>query len=105
MSYEQICEMMQETGLPFAYHHYAEGESPKPPFLLFLTEGEDTFGADNIMYHSFKRLNVELYTDEKAPETEKAVEEVLTSHGIYYSKSEIWIESEQLYEILYETEV
>ncbi len=105
MSYEQICEMMQETGLPFAYHHFAEGEAPKPPFLLFLTEGEDNFGADNIMYHSFKRLNIELYTDEKSPETEKSVEEILTSHGIYYSKSEIWIESERLYEILYETEV
>ena len=105
MSYEEINEMMQETGLPFAYHHFAEGEAPKPPFLLFLTEGEDTFGADNIMYHSFKRLNIELYTDEKSPETEKAVEEVLTSHGIYYSKSEIWIESERLYEILYEMEV
>ena len=80
-------------------------DAPDPPFLLFLTEGEDTFGADNIMYHSFKRLNIELYTDEKSPETEKSVEEVLTSHGIYYSKSEIWIESEKLYEILYETEV
>ena len=105
MSYEEINEMMQETGLPFAYHHFAEGEAPKPPFLLFLTEGEDTFGADNIMYHSFKRLNIELYTDEKSPDTEKAVEEILTSHGIYYSKSETYIESEKLYEILYETEV
>ena len=105
MTYEEISEMMQEIGLPFAYHHFAEGEAPKPPFLLFLTEGEDNFGADNIMYHSFKMLNIELYTDEKSPETEKAVEEVLTSHGIYYSKSEIWIESEKLYEILYETEV
>ena len=105
MSYEEINEMMQETGLPFAYHHFAEGEAPRPPFLLFLSPGEDTFGADNVMYYSFKRLNIELYTDEKSPETEKAVEEVLTSHGIYYSKSEIWIESERLYEILYETEV
>ena len=105
MSYEQICEMMQETGLPFAYHHFAEGEAPKPPFLLFLTEGEDTFGADNVMYYSFKQLNIELYTDEKSPDTEKAVEEILTSHGIYYSKSETYIESERLYEVLYEMEV
>ena len=105
MSYEDIFEMMQETGLPFAYHHFAEGEAPRPPFLLFLSPGEDTFGADNIMYHSFKRLNIELYTDEKSPETEKAVEEVLTSHDIFYSKSEIWIEREMLYEILYEMEV
>lgn len=37
MTYEEIHEMMQETGLPFAYHHFAEGESPQPPFLLFLS--------------------------------------------------------------------
>ncbi|MBR4320092.1 MAG: hypothetical protein IKP69_08610 [Oscillospiraceae bacterium] len=35
MSYEEIAEMMQEIGLPFAYHHFAEGESPNPPFVLF----------------------------------------------------------------------
>ena len=105
MSYEDILEMMQETGLPFAYHHFSEGEAPRPPFLIFLSVGENTFAADNKMYHSFKRLNIELYTDEKSPDTEKSVEEVLTSHGIYYSKSETYIESEKLYEILYETEV
>ncbi len=37
MTYEQIAEMMEEMGLPFAYHHFAEGESPAPPFLLFLS--------------------------------------------------------------------
>lgn len=34
MTYEQIAEMMEEMGLPFAYHHFAVGESPAPPFLL-----------------------------------------------------------------------
>lgn len=34
MTYEEINEMMQEIGLPFAYHHFAEGESPKPPFVI-----------------------------------------------------------------------
>ena len=28
MTYEEIAEMLEEMGLPFAYHHYAEGESP-----------------------------------------------------------------------------
>ena len=105
MSYEEIAEMMQEIGLPFAYHHFAEGESPKPPFLLFLSSGENTFGADNLMYFSFKRLNIELYTDVKSPEIERQVEEVLTQHRIYYTKTETWIESERLYEVLYEMEV
>ena len=105
MSYEEIAEMMQEIGLPFAYHHYAEGESPQPPFLLFLSTGENTFGADNLMYFSFKRLNIELYTDVKSPDIERQVEDVLTQRGIYYTKTETWIESERLYEVLYEMEV
>lgn len=105
MSYENINEMLLEMGLPFAYHHFAEGESPKPPFLIFLSPGENTFGADNLMYHSFKKLDIELYTDEKSPETEKRVEEILLQHNIYYTKTEVWIESERLYEVLYEMEV
>ena len=71
MTYEEISEMMQEIGLPFAYHHFAEGESPDPPFTLFLSPGENTFGADNLMYASFKRLHIELYTDEKSPDAEE----------------------------------
>ena len=105
MTYEEINEMMQEMGLPFAYHHFAEGESPDPPFVLFLSPGEDTFSADNLMYFSFKMLHIEVYTDEKSPETEERVEEVLLQHKIYYVKTETWIESEKLYEVLYQMEV
>lgn len=105
MTYEQINEMMQEMELPFAYHHYAEGESPEPPFLLFLSPEENTFSADNSMYFSSKMLDIELYTDVKNPELEKQVEQVLKRYKIYYTKSEVWIESERLYEVIYETEV
>ena len=105
MTYEQIAEMMEEMELPFAYHHFAEGESPKPPFLLFLSPGENTFSADDQMYFSFKQLDIELYTDVKNPELENQIEQVLKRHKIYYTKSEVWIESEKLYEVLYETEV
>lgn len=105
MTYEQIAAMMEEMGLPFAYHHFAEGESPNPPFLIFLSPGENTFSADNYMYFSFKKLGIELYTDIKNPELEENIERVLKRHKIYYTKSEIWIESEKLYEVLYEMEV
>ena len=105
MTYEQINEIMEEMGLPFAYHHFAEGESPNPPFLIFLSPGENTFSADNYMYHSFKQLDIELYTDIKNPEIEENIERILKRHKIYYTKSEIWIESEKLYEVLYEMEV
>lgn len=67
--------------------------------------GEHTFHADNINYYSWKQLDVELYTDTKDPDAEQRVEDVLTAHGISYVKSETWIESERLYEVLYEMEV
>ena len=105
MTYEQIAEMMEEMGLPFAYHHFAEGESPAPPFLLFLSPGENTFSADNLTYFSCKQLDIELYTDKKLPELEEQVETVLAQHEIYYTKTELFIDSEELYEVLYEMEV
>ena len=105
MTYEQIAEMMEEMGLPFAYHHFAEGESPAPPFLLFLSPGENTFSADNNMYFSFKQLDIELYNDRKNPELEKEFERILKKHNIFYNKTESWIASEKMYEVLYETEV
>ena len=105
MTYEEINEMMAEMGLPYAYHHFAEGESPEPPFLLFLSPGENVFSADNIRYHSFKKLDIELYTDRKAPALEEEIEAVLTAHEIYFTKTETFIESERLYEVLYELEV
>ena len=54
---------------------------------------------------SFKQLDIELYTDRKSPDTEQIIEDVLTEYQIFYKKSEIWIESERLYEVLYEVEV
>ncbi len=74
-------------------------------FLLANIPGEHTFGADDLMYISFKKLDIELYTDEKSPEAEQRVEEILTQYGIFYTKNEIFIESERLYEVIYEMEV
>ena len=49
--------------------------------------------------------DVELYADLKNPELEDTVETVLDRHGIFYEKSEVWIESEGLYEVLYTFEI
>ena len=105
MTYDEIVQMLEEAGLPLAYDHFAEGESPDPPFLIFLFPRSDNFAADGGVYFKVNRLNLELYTDYKDPETEKKVENVLDRYGVVYEKTEVWIESERLYEVLYETEV
>ena len=98
---DDLMQLMEEIGLPFAYDHFAEGESPDPPFITFLLPGSDNFAADGKVYLKIDEVHIELYTDEKNPETEALVEDVLDAHEIFYDKTEVWIESEKLYEVLY----
>lgn len=98
---DDVLSILAEIGLPFAYHHFAEGESPDPPFICYLTPGSDNFAADGKVYYKIDEYHIELYTDRKAPELEDSVEAVLDGHGVFYDKSEVWIESERLYEVMY----
>lgn len=104
MTYEQVSAMAEETGLPVAYDHFAEGESPDPPFLVFLFPHTDHFYADGKVYMKIQSLHFELYTERKQPDVEAVVEAVLYRHGMVYDKTEVWIETEQLYEVLYSME-
>ena len=105
MTIENLVEMLQKTGIPFAYDHFAEGESPKPPFICYLLPGSNNFAADGKVYFKINQVRIELYTDSKDLSVERKVEMVLDESGIFYNKSEVWIQSEKLYEVLYSFEV
>ena len=105
MTYDEIVAMIREMDLPFAYDHFAEGESPNPPFIVFLFPSSDNFSADGRVYQKIDSLNIELYTDKKEPVLEAAVESILDMHDCFYNKTEVWIEEERLYEVLYSFEV
>ena len=98
---EIVLLLAQLTGIPYAYSHFAEGEAPDPPFICYLCPGSDNFSADGRVYQKINEVHIELYTDYKSPDTELAVENVLDEAGIFYNKTETWIESEKLYEVLY----
>ena len=98
---EELLQMLEEMVLPFAYHHFAEGESPEPPFICYLLPGSNNFSADGKVYYKINEVHIELYTDWKDLAVEQGVEAVLDEHGVFYNKSEVWIESEKLYEVLY----
>ena len=89
-------------GIPFAYDHFAEGESPAPPFLCYLLLGSDNFAADGRVYYKMSEVRIELYTDFKDVSLEEKVTAVLDNHGIFYEQSEVWIEEEKLYEVAFE---
>ena len=105
MTIENLVEMLQKTGIPFAYDHFAEGESPDPPFICYLIPGSNNFAADGKVYFRINQVRIELYTDSKDLAVERKVEMVMDESGIFYNKSEVWIQSEKLYEVLYSFEV
>ncbi len=102
---DKLLSIIKEMDIPFAYDHFAEGESPNPPFLCYLLPSSDHFGADGKVYYKINEVHLELYTDCKDLSVERKVEAVLDKHGFFYIRSEVWIESEKLYEVLYSFEM
>ena len=102
---DKIVGMLEEMGIPFAYSHFAEGESPEPPFMCYLLPRSDNFSADGAVYHKLSVVHFEVYTDKKDRALENRVEDVFDKNNIFYNKSEVWINSEKLYEVIYSFEM
>lgn len=105
MTEQEVYQMVKSTGMPVAYHHFEEGQSPDPPFMVYLYPGTNNFSADGIVFQGVNQLDLELYTDKKDLDAEKKVEAVLKKHGFFYEKTETYLETEKMYEVLYEMEV
>lgn len=98
---DELLSIISEIALPSTYDHFAEGEAPQLPYLLYLIPANNNFAADNRAYFKVNEVHIELYTDRKNLSAEQQVEAVLDRHSVFYDKSEVWIESEKLYEVLF----
>ena len=105
MTYAEIETMINSTQLSNAYYQYPEGEAPALPYVLFYYPERDDFQADDKNYAKITLLNIELYTKNKDFVNEKVIEDLLDANEIPYDKEEQYIESENMYEVLYITEV
>lgn len=101
---EKVGKIIKEMGIPFAYDHFAEGESVMPPFICYRVPRNNNFSADGVAYFKVSEIDIELYTDKKDLKSERKIEAVLDKHGFFYDKSEVWIPQERLYEVIYSFE-
>ena len=104
MQGNEIKRTLEKCGIPVAYHKYEENKAPALPYVNWYVGGETNFAADDENYHNVKLLTVELYTRIKEFDTEAAVERVLDTLGVW-SKTEVYIETERCYQIVYDLEV
>lgn len=105
MTYQDVADLVASVGVPTAYDHFEEGNAAPPPFICFYFEGSNDLGADNTNYQRVRPLTLELYTDNKDFSLEETVEDVLNGAGLVFSRSEVYIDTERMYEVVYSTSI
>ena len=107
MDLDTLYTTLKASGLPVTYRAWNPPDNPAPPlpWICYLQTTNRPFAADGVAYYSGQQYRVELYTAEKDPVSEQAVEAALTAAGIFYTKEETYLDSESCYEIIYEIEV
>lgn len=98
-----IFQTLTQTGLPCVYSHFKDKDAPKnPPYLVYIGNGQSTAEADNTIYWSENRYQVEYYFTQKNETNEASIEQALLDAGFIYEKSEdVYIEEEGVFVIYY----
>lgn len=95
-----IYDTLKKIGLPCAYSHF-QGKI-KPPYIVYIGRGQETFGGDNTWYYRHNNYQVEFYFTEKNEAKENTIEEILLEDGYNFEKSDdIFIEDEGVFVIYY----
>jgi len=105
MTLVELVQILKSSGYPVTYSHFKETSTkpvPAPPYITYLEDPSSNMFADNKVYKPIKNIRVELYTDLKDLVAEEKIEELLNENEIPFDTDEAWIESEQLFQRIYE---
>ena len=95
-----LLNILKSTGLKVAYNNFKT--PPSLPYLVYLFTNSDNVAADNRVYKKVNNYQVELYSKLKDIASEELIEDALDNADMFYDKSETYIDSEGLYQIVYE---
>lgn len=101
MTIKEFKAILKTTGLPAAYRFFKSEQ--KAPYIVFSSAGSNNISADNKVYAAFNKVRVDLYCDKKDIQTEQKIENALSD--FYYEKSEDYIDSLKMIQIIYEMEI
>ena len=108
MTQSELYTMLKATGFPVAYSHFKESPNtplPSPPFICYLSAYSGNFKADNKVYKKINNYQIELYTVIKDSVAEKKIEDLLDANEIAYETTETWIDTEKLFQKIYEISI
>lgn len=105
MTYKEIADALASSGYPVVYRAWKENEAPELPYICYYYPSMNPETADDTHHAEIYQLNVELYTKNKSFDVEKNVEQALLNAGIVFAKEEDYLSDENMYEVLYMSEV
>ncbi|MFS0783552.1 hypothetical protein [Bacillus sp. 1P06AnD] len=108
MTLAELKKILDATGFPVAYSHFTATETkpiPSPPYICYLTPYTSNFKADNRVYKKINNVQIELYTSKKDLAAEAKLEDLLDANDFPYDPIEVFIESENLFQRIYEIKI
>ena len=108
MTQSELFTALKSLGMPVAYGEFIstpKNPAPPPPFITYQFASDKDILADNQNYVDIGNYQIELYTGKKDPAKEKLIQDKLKELRLPYSKSEERIESEDLYQVIYQIQL
>ncbi|MDU2670594.1 MAG: hypothetical protein E7C49_01155 [Clostridium sp.] len=100
MTLNALEDILKNTNYPVKYSHFSKPVTP--PYITYIAIRSGNFIADNKVYKKIDNIQIELYTSKKDLEAENTLENLLDENDIAYEYDEAWIESEKLFQRIYE---
>ena len=103
MTYDELLAILAPVGIPWAYHHW--DSPPPPPYGVYLEGPYEPLYADDQNYLNVHTIRLEVYSSVRDTALDARVEAALTGGGLTYEADFTYLESEGLYESIFEIEV
>ena len=105
MTLPELKEMLKTLGIPVAYLQWEVGQVPELPYILYYSDEDNCFCADDVVYSEGSAVTVEVYSQRRDLELENRVKELLKKKGIPYESYGEFLKSEDMYLKAFEFDV
>ena len=103
MDYRDICSAMRDLGFPCAYGSF--NFPPTIPYTVVVFAYDNDIMADNQNYKGVGNYQLEYYNSVKFPPDEILIQNKLKELRLPYTKTEVFLDSEDLYQIVYDIQL
>ena len=96
---------IKSTETPVVAVRWPRGTAQAPPYVCWLLDSTSNAYGDNSVLTVIGRYDFELYCDQRDLALERSIEAAFDAAGIAWAKSGAYVESEDLVETIYSTEL